>query len=213
MPHDLVPPATAKPAPPTAAGPTPTALPPAVLAAPSTPPPDQDSGGTDNPGTGTDELASTKHGHETVPARPACGNGIIEAGEQCDDGNTGDGDGCSSSCLTEAAPPKPVPVDPKVLRGLRINDQRIAGDTQILPGRETLSSMVRNGVTRVSGIVGLCVATTGEVTEATTRKTTGYPEYDDKLVAGVHNWRYRPYVVNGSPVPVCSTIELTYTHD
>jgi len=30
-----------------------------------------------------------------------CGNGAIEGAEQCDDGNTVDGDGCSASCLVE----------------------------------------------------------------------------------------------------------------
>jgi len=30
---------------------------------------------------------------------PACGNGIVDTGEECDDGNLLDGDGCSSSCL------------------------------------------------------------------------------------------------------------------
>jgi cysteine-rich repeat protein len=31
----------------------------------------------------------------------ACGNGILDLGEQCDDGNSASGDGCSSSCATE----------------------------------------------------------------------------------------------------------------
>ncbi len=31
----------------------------------------------------------------------ACGNNIVESAEQCDDGNTVDGDGCSSVCQTE----------------------------------------------------------------------------------------------------------------
>ncbi|MCD6109480.1 DUF4215 domain-containing protein, partial [bacterium] len=31
-----------------------------------------------------------------------CGNGILEAGEQCDDGNKTNGDGCNSSCKTES---------------------------------------------------------------------------------------------------------------
>ncbi|MFO1463339.1 MAG: CARDB domain-containing protein [bacterium] len=30
-----------------------------------------------------------------------CGDGLVEAGEQCDDGNTAGGDGCSASCLLE----------------------------------------------------------------------------------------------------------------
>ncbi len=35
------------------------------------------------------------------PAAPQCGNGIIETGETCDDGNTVSGDGCSSQCQIE----------------------------------------------------------------------------------------------------------------
>ncbi len=30
-----------------------------------------------------------------------CGNGVIEVGEQCDDGDRNDGDGCSAACLDE----------------------------------------------------------------------------------------------------------------
>ena len=39
----------------------------------------------------------------TVPPEcvPACGNSIVEAGEQCDDGNTQGGDCCSSTCQFE----------------------------------------------------------------------------------------------------------------
>lgn len=36
-----------------------------------------------------------------VPA--VCGNGAVEIGEACDDGNTVSGDGCSNQCLGEAA--------------------------------------------------------------------------------------------------------------
>lgn len=32
---------------------------------------------------------------------PACGNGVVQAGEECDDGNTADGDCCSSTCQYE----------------------------------------------------------------------------------------------------------------
>ncbi|RME57426.1 MAG: DUF4215 domain-containing protein, partial [Candidatus Dadabacteria bacterium] len=39
----------------------------------------------------------------TPPTRnsPVCGNGIVETGEDCDDGNIEDGDGCSSTCQIE----------------------------------------------------------------------------------------------------------------
>jgi len=41
-------------------------------------------------------------GYCEIPAQPVCGNNVIESGEQCDDGNTADGDGCSSTCQTES---------------------------------------------------------------------------------------------------------------
>lgn len=40
-----------------------------------------------------------------IEVGPVCGNSIIETGEQCDDGNTVSGDGCSSTCQTEAVTP------------------------------------------------------------------------------------------------------------
>ena len=38
-----------------------------------------------------------------------CGNGIKESPEECDDGNVVNGDGCSSTCMTEVPPPPPIP--------------------------------------------------------------------------------------------------------
>jgi cysteine-rich repeat protein len=35
---------------------------------------------------------------------PACGDGVLDSGEQCDDGNTTSGDGCSATCTTEGPP-------------------------------------------------------------------------------------------------------------
>src|ERR1700759_3990174 len=32
---------------------------------------------------------------------PGCGDGMISGSEQCDDGNTVDGDGCSHACMLE----------------------------------------------------------------------------------------------------------------
>jgi cysteine-rich repeat protein len=47
-----------------------------------------------------------KHGGSNVDCHidisaPICGNGIIDPGEQCDDSDTQNGDGCSSTCQTE----------------------------------------------------------------------------------------------------------------
>ena len=39
--------------------------------------------------------------HENLPETPVCGNGILECGEVCDDGNTESTDGCSGDCLSD----------------------------------------------------------------------------------------------------------------
>jgi cysteine-rich repeat protein len=36
--------------------------------------------------------------------QPVCGNGVLEEGEACDDGNNVDGDGCSADCMIEKKP-------------------------------------------------------------------------------------------------------------
>ncbi|WP_223748714.1 lamin tail domain-containing protein [Myxococcus sp. XM-1-1-1] len=38
------------------------------------------------------------------PPSPVCGNGVVERGEACDDGNTTNGDGCESSCQPTPRP-------------------------------------------------------------------------------------------------------------
>lgn len=37
---------------------------------------------------------------------PACGDGNLDAGEECDDANTRDGDGCDASCRHEVSDPR-----------------------------------------------------------------------------------------------------------
>ncbi|MBI4142683.1 Ig-like domain-containing protein [Candidatus Uhrbacteria bacterium] len=59
----------------------------------------------------------------------ACGNGDVGDGEDCDDGNTTDGDGCSSRCLRTGTPP---------LRSPEFPDGIVAacGDGQVGTGEE-----------------------------------------------------------------------------
>ena len=55
-------------------------------------------------GTATIETPSSGSGGGIQYTGPAiCGNGNIDVGEDCDDGNTTDGDGCSSTCGKEVS--------------------------------------------------------------------------------------------------------------
>lgn len=59
--------------------------------------------------TKTDNFKVVRVVQPPPPPPPACGDGTVDAGEQCDDGNTTDGDGCSANCTTELPPPPPPP--------------------------------------------------------------------------------------------------------
>jgi cysteine-rich repeat protein len=56
-------------------------------------------GGADIAGYGIDEMIM--YWEIQLNATATCGNGIVETGETCEDGNTISGDGCSSTCQTE----------------------------------------------------------------------------------------------------------------
>jgi len=141
------------------------------------------------------------------PAAPVCGNGSIEAGEQCDDGNTTSGDGCSATCKTEVKPPpRPRTIEASVLAGLRIS-----GETQVHPDEATQRQMVRDGTSRVMAVVYLCIAPDGSVSSTRLMVPTKYPAYDAALVAAVAGWRYQSYRPDGAPVAACSTVRFVYT--
>ncbi|MFC1655748.1 DUF4215 domain-containing protein [Patescibacteria group bacterium] len=67
-----------------------------------------------NPGPNCTTRNGSFRTYEPPPPDPVCGDGIptYSVGEQCDDGNTTDGDGCSSLCLWEAPPSEPTEPTP-----------------------------------------------------------------------------------------------------
>jgi len=66
----------------------------------------QDSGGNEEISIGSDRyIEGFFFGIPSPTVAAVCGNGVIETGEECDDGNVVDGDGCSSTCQTEAEGP------------------------------------------------------------------------------------------------------------
>jgi len=185
-----------------------TVQPTTTTAKPVTPEP----GGGDDPGPGNGPGDSTAQGTCTENCAgtghtdPVCGNSAVEDGEQCDDGNTTSGDGCSSTCRIEVKP-KPTPlVPPSVLQGLRVS-----GETQVHPSSLTQTKMVHDGASRVVGTVKLCISSDGGVTSAAMATSTSYRDYDAALVSAVRGWRYRPYLLNSTPVAACSMVSFVYT--
>ncbi|MEO8701476.1 MAG: hypothetical protein ABI867_15625 [Kofleriaceae bacterium] len=102
--------------------------------------------------------------------------------------------------------PPPQNVPPTLLEGMRV-----AGDRHISPDDVTKTEIQRSGKTKIVGSFKLCIDIDGKPTGVATLKSTGFPAYDAKLTAGMRQWRYRPYTVNGKQTTVCTAITFVYS--
>jgi MYXO-CTERM domain-containing protein len=60
-----------------------------------------DAAGTTGDGSCASGICDNSGGAPGVCEPAGCGNNLLESGEGCDDGNTANGDGCSTTCLIE----------------------------------------------------------------------------------------------------------------
>jgi cysteine-rich repeat protein len=65
------------------------------------PPPEICENSVDDDGDGLVDCADPDCENDPACSPPICGDGALDPGEECDDGNDTDGDGCSSSCTIE----------------------------------------------------------------------------------------------------------------
>ena len=116
-------------------------------------------------------------------------------------------------------PPPPPPPPPPPGAGEHPNNispavlevSRISGNKQIIPDDKTKTAMQTAGVDRVAASFKLCVSTAGAVTSVTVLKPSGFPDYDTKITGEMHHWAYRPYLVDGKAVPVCTAVTFIYS--
>lgn len=142
---------------------------------------------------------------EETPA--VCGDGQIGSGEQCDDGDTIDGDGCSSTCVIERGP-QILLIAPRLLSRLRVS-----GDTRIEASPAFRERMQREGRDTVISAVKVCVSAEGIVTSATMLKSTHDDAHDAAMLSALRAWRFRPYHYDGVAIPVCSTVSSRFKVD
>ena len=111
----------------------------------------------------------------------------------------------------QAAPPPPPP-PPKVenVTPQALEAQRIAGDKNITPDDVTKTEINRSGKTRIMVPVKLCVTERGTVRSVNIIKPSGFGAYDAKIKREMTGWKYRPFMVNGKPAPVCTAVTFIY---
>lgn len=99
---------------------------------------------------------------------------------------------------------EPAFLSPRALAALRTEG------ADIDPSDETKQAIVRSPKGYARAIVGVCLTASGEFTNVKISQSSGYPEYDAKLVRGVGEWRYGHHVVNGQAAPACGQVSIVY---
>jgi hypothetical protein len=125
---------------------------------------------------------------------------------------------CTENCGTIPTPPiPPVPPDPPPhkdeVRNVTAETLKAlfqSGEREIHPPDTVVTQMQRDGKSETLGIFKLCLDAAGAPSSVAMLRSTGYDAYDSRLAAGMWQWRYRPFQVNGRGVPVCSAIHFKF---
>ncbi|MCG8417251.1 MAG: hypothetical protein MJE77_04820 [Proteobacteria bacterium] len=132
-------------------------------------------------------------------------------------GGTGDCVGCISGGTSDFVPILEIEEPPRALANpLKIipphvlEGQRVSGDEQIHPPDTVRLKMARDGRSRLHGVIEMCLDKSGRVSSLKIRKSTGYQNYDRKILDGMELWHYRPYRADGKPIPVCTSVTWIY---
>ncbi len=152
---------------------------------------------------GDDCEVKTKCVGPDCDSRPAC------VGDDCDKDPPCVGDQCGGgggSAKPDAGPP-PAPV---VISQTMIKGHLVAGSEQIHAPAAVLREMDADGKKSVRTVIDLCLDRNGEPSSVEIHKSSGYPALDEAILAGVREWRYQPYLVEGEAVPVCSKVSFTH---
>ncbi len=157
-----------------------------------------------------DEVQANVGPGSTLTAGDYCDPATEECGTDPDGvrGSIGD-----VTLVTAPPPPRPPapPAPPKVVAAQILEGQRIAGNSQISPDDVSKTELSRSGKTKVIGTFKICIATSGAISQVTQLKSTTLPAYDQKIASELKSWKYKPYVVNGQAVPVCTAVTFVYT--
>jgi TonB family protein len=107
-------------------------------------------------------------------------------------------------------PPPPPPAPPQNVPPTALESLRIAGDKNIVPDADTIDAIRAAGKDRFTVPVKICVGRDGAMQSVKVMKSSGFPAYDQKLVRQINAWKYKPFMVNGAPTPVCSVVVFIF---
>lgn len=109
--------------------------------------------------------------------------------------------------------PLPLPDGPDTL--LRVPHlvlgDRVTGTTMVAPDDIDKLALAKAGRPRLISAFYYCIDETGRVAKVVMLRSSGLPGYDRKIVAAIKRWVYRPFLDEGRPIGVCSSVHFIYS--
>ena len=91
-----------------------------------------------------------------------------------------------------------------------IEARRVSGQRLIEPDVVTRSAIAEANNPKVVGAFRVCLDDTGHVESVLPLRSTGFASYDRTIIAGINTWIYSPFVVDGEPTPICTSVTFIY---
>ncbi|MEO8550044.1 MAG: hypothetical protein ABI678_08720 [Kofleriaceae bacterium] len=88
---------------------------------------------------------------------------------------------------------------------------RVAGDKMIAPDDGTKTRIQKSKVDRITASFRICLDENGAAESVLPLKSSGFAEYDAKILYFMNKWRYEPYAIDGVPLPVCTAVTFIYS--
>lgn len=101
-------------------------------------------------------------------------------------------------------PPEAPPSEPEVVPPEQLN--RVAGNEEIMPSTRTQDRINRDGRDLITAQVKMCLDPSGGVESVNIQQSSGYSDYDNRLLSEMRQWRYDL----DDAQPVCTTITFNY---
>ena len=125
--------------------------------------------------------------------------------------------GVSTGAPTAAPPPiptpepPPAPKPPPMVAPNALEQQFMTGVRNISPDETTKTDIKTSGKDRVVTKYRMCIDAGGGVTTLSLMQSSGFEDYDKKIAREMRLWRYRPFMVDGKAVPVCTVVTFIYS--
>lgn len=122
------------------------------------------------------------------------------------------------ACASKPSPQPPGQrprVAPKLAPSNRLEPLRIKGRRLIAPSKRVRLILAARGesTSRLRATAQLCLSRRGIPYRVRMLASSGFTSYDNRIRDSLYAWRYRPYLVNGTPQPVCTWVTFVFTQD